>query len=621
MARMTGGEAIVDGLLRHRIDTVFGLPGVQVYGLFDALARNANRIRLVNARHEQSTAYMALGYACASGRPSAYAVVPGPGVLNTTAALATAWGLNAPVLCLTGQVPSMMIGRGRGQLHELPDQLATLRSLLKYAERIEHTSQAPYLVARAFQEMRSGRPGPVALEMPWDQFGAQAEVVGQDPLPLVPAPVPDPERITALARMIEAAKAPMIWVGGGALHAGAEVKALAERIGAPVVSFRCGRGVLDDRHPLGLTVAAAYQLLPETDLVIGIGTRLEVPTGRWPKLPPGLKIARLDIDPVEMRRLKVDLGVLCDSADGARALDGAGGAAGGWGARGGDHSGQGGNGAGNPDVQPQMSFLEAIRDVLPEDGILCDEMTQAGYVSWFGFPIYAPRTLITSGFSGTLGAGFPMALGVKVAQPDRAVVSLTGDGGFLFGASELATAVQHGINLVTVLFNNGAYGNVLRDQKRLFEGRQSGAELRNPDFQMFARSFGVPSWQVRDADGLRRALKEALAAEAGADRGDDGHQQGNGAVGVHLSRAGVSGHGCALTYDTGAGDTGAGDTGAVSDFSKTPPSQTKGSATGGEAKMVSTTWPSVVPTRRICAAAAADSNALSMAARRCVAGS
>jgi acetolactate synthase-1/2/3 large subunit len=129
MPRMTGGEAIVDGLLRHGIDTVFGLPGVQTYGLFDAFARASNRLRLINARHEQTTAYMALGYACATGRPAAYAVVPGPGVLNTTAALATAWGVNAPVLCLTGQVPSAMIGRGRGQLHELPDQLATLRSL------------------------------------------------------------------------------------------------------------------------------------------------------------------------------------------------------------------------------------------------------------------------------------------------------------------------------------------------------------------------------------------------------------------------------------------------------------------------------------------------------------
>jgi TPP-dependent trihydroxycyclohexane-1,2-dione (THcHDO) dehydratase len=135
MPRMTGGEAIVDSLLRHGIDTVFGLPGVQVYGLFDAFARNANRMRLINARHEQTTAYMALGYACATGKPAAYAVVPGPGVLNTTAALATAWGVNAPVLCLTGQVPGPMIGRLRGMLHELPDQLATLRTLLKYADR------------------------------------------------------------------------------------------------------------------------------------------------------------------------------------------------------------------------------------------------------------------------------------------------------------------------------------------------------------------------------------------------------------------------------------------------------------------------------------------------------
>ena len=186
MARMTGGEAIVDSLLRHGIDTVFGLPGVQTYGLFDAFARASNSLRLINARHEQTTAYMALGYACATGRPSAYAVVPGPGVLNTGAALATAWSVNAPVLCLTGQVPSMMIGRGRGQLHELPDQLATLRSLLKWVERIEHPSQASHLTARAFQEMLSGRPGPVALEMPWDQFTASAEITPQGAAP--PAP-------------------------------------------------------------------------------------------------------------------------------------------------------------------------------------------------------------------------------------------------------------------------------------------------------------------------------------------------------------------------------------------------------------------------------------------------
>lgn len=516
MPRMTGGEAIVDSLLRHGIDTVFGLPGVQVYGLFDAFARASNRLRLINARHEQTTAYMALGYACATGRPAAYAVVPGPGVLNTSAALATAWGLNAPVLCLTGQVPSPMIGRLRGSLHELPDQLATLRSLLKWADRIEHPSQAPHLVARAFQEMLSGRRSPVALEMPWDQFSAASEVTPQDPLPLHPRPVPDPEKIAALARLTAEARAPMIWVGGGALHAAAEVRALAEKIGAPVVSFRNGRGIVDDRHRLGLTIAAAYRLWKETDLLIALGTRLEVPTMRWGTLPPGLKLARIDIDPAEMRRLKADIGIVADTADAARALAAAV-------APRAEAARMAAIAAAKAEaaqairkVQPQMSFLEAIRDVLPEDGIFCDEMTQVGYVSWFGFPFYGPRSLITSGFSGTLGAGFPMALGVKVAHPDKPVVAVTGDGGFMFGSSELATAVQHGINLVTVLFNNASYGNVLRDQHRLFQGRDAGSRLRNPDFQLYARSFGVPSWRVTDADGLRGALREALAANAPA---------------------------------------------------------------------------------------------------------
>ncbi len=514
MPRMTGGEAIVDGLIRHGIDTVFGLPGVQLYGLFDAFARNANRLRLINARHEQTTAYMALGYACATGKPAAYAVVPGPGVLNTTAALATAWGVNAPVLCITGQVPSTMIGRLRGQLHELPDQLATLRTLLKYADRIEDPTEAPTKVARAFQEMMSGRHGPVSLEMALDQLPATAEVTPQDPLPLHPNPVPDPEKIARLAKMMNEARAPMIWVGGGAQDASAEILALAEKTGAPVVSFRGGRGIMDDRHPLGLTIPAGYLLWPETDLLVAFGTRLDVPTARWGEMPAGVTIARIDIDAAERRRLQVDLGITADSADAARALteqvlarqDAARAAR--------IAKAKADTAVSIQSVQPQMSYIEAIRDALPEDGILCDEMTQVGYVSWFGFPFHQPRTLVTSGFSGTLGAGFPTALGVKVAWPDRAVVAVSGDGGFLFGGSDLATAVKHGINLVTVVFNNSAYGNVMRDQKRMFDGRDSGSALTNPDFQTYAKAFGVRSWRVTDAGGLKTAVTEALAANA-----------------------------------------------------------------------------------------------------------
>ena len=516
MTRMTGGDAIVDSLLRHGIDTVFGLPGVQMYGLFDAFARNANRLKVINARHEQTTAYMALGYTQSTGKPSAFTVVPGPGVMNTMGALTTAWGVNTPIMCITGQVPSAMIGRGRGQLHEMPDQLATLKTLLKFAERIEHPTEAPQVMARAYQAMVSGRPGPVAVEMPWDMFPATAEVTPVEPLGKRPNPMPDPDRIAALAKLVDGARAPMIWVGGGAAEAGPEILALAEKIGAPVVSYRMGKGVVDSRHPLSLNTVGGFELWDKTDLLIGIGTRMDTAIARWAPAPAGLKTARIDIDPIEHRRLTVDVPIVADAADGARALAAL--------VKGRDDparraavaAAKAAALAAIETAEPQYSFMKVLREVLPDDGIVVDEVTQLGYIIWYGYPVHRPRTLISSGFSGTLGYGFPTALGVKIANPDRPVVSVTGDGGFLFGGSDLATAKQFGINLVTVVVNNASYGNVLRDQQRLYEGRHSGSVLTNPDFQAYARAFGVAAWQVETAEGLRGALKEALASDAPA---------------------------------------------------------------------------------------------------------
>ncbi len=517
MTRMTGGDAIVDSLLRHGVDTIFGLPGVQMYGLFDAFARNANRLKVINARHEQTTAYMALGYAQSTGKPSAFTVVPGPGVMNTMGALTTAWGVNAPIMCITGQVPSPMIGRGRGQLHEMPDQLGTLKTLLKFAERIEHPTEAPQVMARAFQAMTSGRPGPVAVEMPWDMFSATADVTTMDPLGKRENPVPDPDKIAALAKLVDGAKAPMIWVGGGAVDAGPEILALAEKIGAAVVSFRMGKGVVDSRHPLSLNTVGGFELWDKnTDLLIGVGTRLDVPIARWAPAPAGLKIARIDIDPIEHRRQAVDVAIVADAADGARALTAA--------VKSKDDparrtviaAAKAAQQAAIEKADPQYSFMRVIREVLPDDGIVVDEVTQLGYMIWYGYPVHQPRRLISSGFSGTLGYGFPTALGVKIANPDRPVVSVAGDGGFLFGGSDLATAKQFGINLVTVVVNNASYGNVKRDQERLYEGRHSGSVLTNPDFQAYARAFGIAAWRVETADGLRGALREALASDAPA---------------------------------------------------------------------------------------------------------
>ena len=513
MSQSTGGEAIVSGLVAHGVDTVFGLPGAQIYGLFDAFQQA--QLKVIGARHEQACGYMAFGYARSSGKPGVFSVVPGPGVLNASAALLTAFGANEPVLCLTGQVPTAFLGKGRGHLHEMPDQLATLRTFVKWAERIEYPANAPALVARAFQEMMSGRRGPASLEMPWDVFTQKAEVGAAEVYDRFAAPPPDPDRIKTAARLIAASKTPMIFVGSGAIEAGDEILELAELIDAPVVAFRSGRGIVSDAHDLGLTMAAAYRLWPQTDLMIGIGTRLELPTmSRWPFLPEGLKSIRIDIDPTEMRRFPPNAAVVADAKAGTSELSDAVKKIGYAKTSGRRTAIRDASAAALKEIQqiqPQMAYLNILREVLPSNAIVTDELSQVGFASWYGFPVYEPRTFITSGYQGTLGSGFPTALGAKVAHPDRPVVAITGDGGFMFGVQELATAVQFGIGVVVLVFNNNSYGNVRRDQRERFEGRVVASDLVNPDFVGLAESFGVGAARVTSPDHFRPALEKALA--------------------------------------------------------------------------------------------------------------
>jgi acetolactate synthase-1/2/3 large subunit len=530
---MTGGMAIVEGLVANGVDTVFGLPGAQLYPLFDALAQRSDRIRTIGARHEQTCGYMAFGYARSTGRPGVFAVVPGPGVLNTSAALATALGCCTPVLCVTGQVPAAFLGRGRGHLHELPDQLATLRTLTKWAARIERPADAPEIVNEAFRQMLSGRPGPVAIEMAWDTMASSGQV---EPLPAAvvtkPTP-PSPLEVEAAARILAAARRPMIITGSGAQHAGEAVVALAEELDAPVAAFRGGRGVVPEDHALGASSYAAFRLWPDTDALIAIGTRAEMPYMRWtgmmslvdrPQAPPHL--IRIDIDPAEMRRLVPHAGIVSDAEAGARALLAAVRRLRGRRARAKDEAGvrnaarsriaaaKAEARAEYEKVQPQLAYLDVIRAVLPRQGIFVTELSQVGFASYFGYPVYAPHTYISEGYQGTLGFGFPTALGVKVAHPEAPVVSVTGDGGFMFGVQELATAKQYGIALVTLVFNNAAYGNVLRDQRTAYGNRVIGADLDNPDFMMLAKAFDVEGHRVATPAALKRVLEKALQASA-----------------------------------------------------------------------------------------------------------
>lgn len=511
MARMTTARAVVRSLVANGVDTVFAIPGVQIDPLFNALHDERDRIRVIHTRHEQATAYMALGYAQASAKVGAYVVVPGPGILNTTAALATAWGTCSPVLAITGQIPSHAIGQGYGLLHEIPDQLAILRGLTKWAARIEHPTQGAVLMHAAFHQLRSGVPRPVAIESPMDVLGRVANIDGIAAATGETPTAPDAGAIDDAAKIMASAENPVIVVGGGALHAGDALRAVAEALQAPVIAHRMGRGILDDRHPLSVTQPAGARLWKRADAVLAAGTRLKHYRTAWGAA--GLATVRIDVDPTQMHRLGVPaVPILADAKLALQALAEALGRIAGRRRPRHDEIARIKDAAHREmqaDAGTQIEFLQALRAALPEDGIFVDEMTQMGYVAQSAFPVHAPRTFISSGYQGTLGAGFPTALGAQIACPDRAVLSINGDGGFMFNAQELSTAVQQGLGVVAVVFEDGAYGNVKRMQEDLYGGRVIASELRNPDFIRFAESFGAAGVRVNTPEALRNAVAAA----------------------------------------------------------------------------------------------------------------
>ncbi len=301
--RMTTADATVAALLAHGIDTVYALPGVHNDHLFDALFKAGNRMRTIHTRHEQGAAYMALGAALATGKPQAYAVVPGPGLLNTGAALLTAFSMNAPVLALIGQIPQAAIGRGLGHLHEIRDQAGIISRLVDFSARITRPAEAASLVADAVRAMFSRRPGPAALECAMDVWGRSEPVAPiEAPSPAAPSPI-DEDAVLAAAKILGAAKNPMIVCGGGAQDASAEVTALSAMLQAPVLGYRRGRGVLDSRDPLSVTMPLGHELWAEADVIIGIGTRMLYQLNGW-GVDKDLRIIRIDADPEEPERLR-----------------------------------------------------------------------------------------------------------------------------------------------------------------------------------------------------------------------------------------------------------------------------------------------------------------------------
>jgi acetolactate synthase-1/2/3 large subunit len=512
---MTTADAVVETLLRHGIEIVYGLPGLHNDPLFDALYRVRDRLRVTHTRHEQGAAYMALGAAVATGKPQVCILVPGPGLLNASAALLTALGMNAPVIAVVGQIPLEDIDRGLGYLHEIRDQPGLARHIAKYAARITSPQEAPGLLAEAFTRATSGRPGPVVVECPMDVWARSGHVTFPTMPVAATAPEVDHDAVSRAADVLGRSVRPLIVVGGGAQGASSEVVALAEMLEAPVVAYRRGQGIIPSTHRLHVNLPVAHRLWRDVDCVLGIGTRLFIQQTEW-GLDGRLDVVRIDIDPEEPARFAPPTATIVGDAassvsallerlpssnrlracrDGELAVHRA------------------AVDAQLAMLEPQVSFLRAIRAALPEQGVLVDDVSQMGFASRLAFPVLAPRTFLSPGYQDTLGWGLGAALGAKSARPDVPVVAMEGDGGLLFQSGELATAVQHGIAVVVVVFDNGQFGNVRLVQQAHYCGHVIAADLVNPDFVRLAEAYGLSAYRADSPEALQPALADAIARD------------------------------------------------------------------------------------------------------------
>ncbi len=502
-----------DSLIANGITSLYCVPGVQNDHFFNALFDRQDQLKVIHTRHEQGAVYMALGAALATGQPQAFSIVPGPGFLNGCAALCTAYALNAPLFGVVGQIPSNAIGQGLGLLHEIENQLEIMSSLCKRADRIVDGELAQQQLADAWTDLRNGRPRPVGIEVPVDKWLVETTydhtrlTVSSHSTPV------DDEQINTATQLISDAKNPLIVVGSGAQAHSTDVCDLANTIGAGVMAFRNGHGVMDSREELSLPLPAGHRLWNECDLVIGFGTRLITQKNDW-GIDENIKILHVDIDQTVLDKvIPATLGIHADLKDVLPKLL-----------------------ESLPDqpkrdswreritaekslfiteiaseLKPQLEWLTAIRQALPDEGVFVDELTQIGYVSRFAFQSYRPRTFLSTGYQGTLGYGIPTALGAAHARADVPVVSIAGDGGAMFTIAELATAVHHNIPLNIVVMNDNAYGNVKGIQRDKYDARYIASDLTSPDFVKLAQSMGVTAERASTPDELKLKLVSAIA--------------------------------------------------------------------------------------------------------------
>ncbi len=517
MAYSSGAEVLVALLAEEGVEVVFGIPGVQIMDAVDAIYRD-KRIRWISTRHEQTAAYMAYGYARTTDKIGVAMVLPGPGALNTAAAIGTAYTASTPVLLISGQIESYHLGFHRGVLHELDDQTEIFRHLTKWCQRARRAEDIPLLIQEALAQLKSDRPRPIEMEVPYDLWTEKADMPPARARP-EPPQEPSPEDIKQAAEILKNAERPLILAGGGAAKAriSAEITQLAERLNTPVVMTTEGQGSIHCKHPMcaGNFTLWLNPIFKEADILLVLGSRLRASGNTRLELRPDQKVIQIDHDPDELgRNHRIDLGIKADARAALTALM------------------REINAPSASRWQPeeiseirndirsrlektaplQIAIIRSIRNVLNDEDIIVPDITNMGYWCDIAYPVNKTGTYVDSSYFATLGFAFPTALGAKIGNPDKNVVAICGDGGFPYAAMELATAVQEKINVVTLLFTDKAYGTVTGIQRRQFGGRYIGNKLHNPDYVKFAESFGAIGIRLSGPEGLEDALKSAISA-------------------------------------------------------------------------------------------------------------
>ncbi len=510
---MTGGEILVECLKAQGISMIFGMPGTHNIHIYDALYRRGQGIDRVLIRHEQGAALMADGYARATGDVGVALTIPGPGASNAATGIGEAYTACVPVLLIAGGTDVKLAAKDKSKLIHGLDLMSFFEPMTKWCARADSAEGIPKLIETAFDVLRSGRPGPVVIELPNDVASSEADCDIPDRVEMERIEG-DMEQIEAAADLIVRSELPIILAGRGVVTSDArdELCLLSKLLGAPVVTTRFGKGIMPEGNPPALGDMAGHvagSALSEAETVLAIGCRFtELDTRSWSlELPE--QLIQIDCDEEEIgREYPVEVGVVGDVKTVLKQLI--------------DQlklKGDRANRCWEPTLlrigqkveeRTKAPILPDLRDVLERDAILSVDVTVLGYRTRSEFEIYCPRSFLFSATYAAMGYALPAALGAKLAYPQRQVVSLSGDAGFMMTCQELSTAAQYGINVVSVVINDGCLSSIMSAQNRSCDGRYIDIDIYNPDFVDLARSLGAQGMRVDKLEDLKSLLSEAL---------------------------------------------------------------------------------------------------------------